>query len=328
MEVPVGSSPQVVVYKVTDPQGLSASAVVRVPAKGDLTDLPPKANPKPPTPIKIKSGSQAVIELADWVVDPEGQPVQLTQGNLVSATKGTIAGVTPTQITYQADTDPKAFGQASVMFEVTDSPDVNTGNKVTFVVPIAIEPADTATVPLKVLPGNPVRIGPGDDPVVIDLAGRVDRSAVDPGKVKFELQDTEAAGVELSLDGTRVTLTASKDAKAGDAAVAFTATAAGARSNPRSMCRWSTAPVPGELHRAGRDRRRGGQGRQHRCVAQLHQPVLRQGPQLVSATDDGGAGAAEGGSVKLTPKAKFRRRSRSATRSVTLSAGSPTASCG
>lgn len=308
VEVPVGSSPQVVVYKVTDPQGLSASAVVRVPAKGDLTDLPPKANPKPPTPIKIKSGSQAVIELADWVVDPEGQPVQLTQGNLVSATKGTIAGVTPTQITYQADTDPKAFGQASVMFEVTDSPDVNTGNKVTFVVPIAIEPADAATVPLKVLPGNPVRIGPGDDPVVIDLAGRVDRSAVDPGKVKFELQDTEAAGVKLSLDGTRVTLTASKDAKAGDAAVArFTATAAGAPVESTidvQVVDSSRPPVSCTVQdvtdaEAGKDV-------SIDVLRNCTNPFSDKDLELVSATDDGGAGArTEGGSVKLTPKAKF-----------------------
>jgi hypothetical protein len=302
-----GPSPQVVVYRVTDPQGLSAAAVVRVPAMGDLADLPPEVIKDAPV-VEVKGGETTVIDVADRVVDPEGQPLQLTQGNLVSATKGvaTVSPDRPGEITYTADA--AAFGAASVMFEVTDSPDVNLGNKVTVSVPITVVPGDGAAVPLKVLPGNPVRIGPGDDPVTIDLAGRIDPSSATPDDVDFSLVDPGVTGLSVDPDGSRVTLTASEGVTVGDVvSVAFTAkdgdrTADGTvevqiveSSKPPVSCTVQdvTDAAAGEQLTVN-------------VLNNCTNPFPDVDLELVSASDDGGAGArVDGSSVVLTPAEGF-----------------------
>lgn len=216
------SDPRVVVYRVTDPQKLAAAAVVRVPSAGDLADLPPEAR-LGAGPITVTAGEPHDIVVAQRVVDPEGEPVQLTHSRFVTASKGTVDTSTEGTIRYTADA--AASGQAAVMFEVTDGADANTGNKVTFSVPITVKrSADAPPQPPVVLPANPVRLGPGDEPFTVDLVDRLDPDSGDIDDVSFELDGEPGGDVSAGIDDRRLTITAGKDAQPGTTVtVSFTA---------------------------------------------------------------------------------------------------------
>lgn len=211
-----GSRPQVVVYKVTDNQNLSSTAVVEVPSKAELADLPPVLNDKAPV-VTVKVGGSKQIDLSTYVIDPEGQHVQLTQGNLVRFTPPNVAQ--PTDVKPDAFTiavsDAAQPGPAAVMFEVTDAADTNLGNKVTLSIPFTVVPA-SGQLPPKLRDGLAVTAGVGDGPVTLDLADQLDSAAGPTEGVTFATDTSAPKGLDVALKPSgQLTVNATKDAQPG-----------------------------------------------------------------------------------------------------------------
>ena len=84
VSVEAGAKARMVVYTVTDRDGLSASAVVRVPGTEVTRPMLNTLN----LPIRARAGEARDIALGDYVVAREGRSVMLTSESKVSAGLG------------------------------------------------------------------------------------------------------------------------------------------------------------------------------------------------------------------------------------------------
>lgn len=222
---------QVVAYSVTDPQGLSATAVIRVPPKGELDDRPPELIPDVPKLTVPAGGDPMTIELNEFVKDPEGQEVRLTQGNLVRLAPSGVGQVDPDALTNGliVISVPKgvAPGPAAVMFEVTDAADTNQGNKVTLSIPFAVTAAPGEEPPPALRPVA-VSVGAGDDPVAVDLSTQLTSESGPADGIEFTVHKDKisAAGVQVEADGSKLTVSAAADAPVGGSPISLPVTVA------------------------------------------------------------------------------------------------------
>ncbi len=197
---------QVVRYTVTDVDGLSAGAVVLVPA---VTDLPPRL--KPDASPKTVGAGGATWQLDELVEDPEGAEVRLT-GRVLSATRSDgsplAAGATALQFT-PAD---GVHGPASVTFEVTDGAGPEDQQGRTAVLTLLVE-VDTDVPQPPVFAGASMTVVIGEDPVSLDLGPLVEDP--DGGQPTFDAPNPVPAGFTADLSGTVLTVGAQAGAAAG-----------------------------------------------------------------------------------------------------------------
>jgi len=223
LEVTPGDAPRVVVYRITDEQGLHATAVVRVPRRGDLVDRPPELVKGAPAVEVHAGGDPATIELAEYVKDPEGKAVQLTQGLRVRLAPGGVGQIDQDalakgqiRIAAPAETAP---GPGAVTFEVTDAADVNEGNHVTLSIPFTVIAAPGNEPPPRLRPVA-VTVGAGDGPVTVDLATQLEPGSGSPADVEFAVGTVgEASQLDVSASGSKLTIEAPEDAPVGGAPV-------------------------------------------------------------------------------------------------------------
>lgn len=212
--VTLGESPRVVPYRITDTDGLTATAIVRVPAAGSAVNRPPVQRRDAPK-LEAVDGEELAIAIGDFVEDPEGEPVRLTTGNRVSATNGDARAVDESNISFT----PRSgyTGQASITFEVTDGDTADSaqrgGNAVVVTLPITVR--STTNTPPSFQGGLSLAVAPKEAPQRLDLRPLVDDP--DPGdleELKFEIEDEAAvpAGVTVNLDGSVLEASAEGDA--------------------------------------------------------------------------------------------------------------------
>ena len=200
---------RLVVYTVTDPDGLSASAVVTVPG----TDLLAPRLDATRVPVAMRAGSTLTLDMRDYVLvrDNSRSPI-ITDASSVkfSGALDSASLQDSTHITLSApDT---ASGKASVSFTVRDgASDDASALSSTLTIPITIQPA--RNLPPRLTP-TPIIVGQGES-VTVDLTQMVD-DPDDQAKNSFSYAVVKApGGVDVSLDGYNLTVSGKKDQPKG-----------------------------------------------------------------------------------------------------------------
>ncbi len=199
---------QVVTYRVTDIDGLSAEAFVAVPPVRDRAPFLHTTEP-----IQIPSGILREIPLRDHVTTSNGNAPRITSGDTVTAVNDDDTGLVANAETLQFRSPQGYVGPASITFEVTDGTGPEDGNIATLTIPIDVTPS---SVIAPVFAGAVIRPEAGEGPTQFDL-----RSATtdpDPGDLEameFELRGGSMSGVTTSLDGSVFTAEAAVNTPPG-----------------------------------------------------------------------------------------------------------------
>ena len=200
---------RLVVYTVTDPDGLKASAVVTVPG----TDLLAPRLDMTRIPVAMRAGSALTLDINDYVLvrDNSRSPV-ITDSATVKASGG-IDSATLQDSSHIVLTAPDtASGRASVSFTVRDgSVDDESALSSTLTIPITIQPA--RNLPPRLTP-TPILVGQGEN-VTVDLTQMVD-DPDDQAKSSFDYRVAKVpGGIDVSLDGYTLTVAGKKDQPKG-----------------------------------------------------------------------------------------------------------------
>ena len=215
LDITLDKARRVVLYTVTDVDGLTSRAVVSVPGTSDLRPvIDPGADA-----VKVVAGKTVEVALADHVVVRDGRSPSLTFGNTVQAGPGGVAkAVSQRAVSFTAD---QSFsGPSAITFEVTDGSDADdaSGLVATLSIPVEVLPAKTpkddddpdrrsARQPTFTPTG--LQVAPGEDAVEADLRAMVtDPDEGDLDKLTFTLGAVEGdtatrQGVPLRLDAAR-----------------------------------------------------------------------------------------------------------------------------
>jgi hypothetical protein len=195
---------QVIPYTITDIDDQSATAAVLVPA---AANLPPRFRPGV-NPVTVGSDGES-WDLADLVVDPEGNDVRLTRVPTATNSNGSLTdGETNLRFTPAENYG----GPASLTFEVTDGAGPGDPNGRTAVLTLQITVDSDVNQPPH-FAGASLTPAVGEDPVTLDLGPL----AKDPDgdDLSFALPGATPAGFEVELDGSVLRVAAKDDAVAG-----------------------------------------------------------------------------------------------------------------
>lgn len=214
LTIPLFPKPQTVIYTVTDHDGLSASAVVRVPG----TEITRPTLDTRALPIKVTAGVTKEIALNDYILTRSGRSVQLTGDSKASAGLGwdgsTLVKDTRT-LTYTALED--FSGPTSIIVEVTDGTDSSdaTGIVSTLALPVLVESAHNR--PPRIVPTR-VDVAAGEDASQIAMDQWVtDPDGDDPAGMTYTITDKQVEGVSASASGSTLSVSADAEAPKGQA---------------------------------------------------------------------------------------------------------------
>ncbi|MBD5786500.1 tandem-95 repeat protein [Cellulosimicrobium terreum] len=194
---------QVVTYTVTDIDGLTAKAFVKVPG---LTDQAPTL--RPGTSLEVVAGESLDIDITDHVLVLEGRTPRLTTDDAVKATEGSRDVTSVTEITYTPDAD--YHGPAAVSFEVTDGsgPDDPEGHTAVLTIPITVLPPENLAPEMQ---DPTLEVAAGED-ATVDLA----RFASDPDDDELTFAASDAGhGVTVSVQGSTLQAQATPETPKG-----------------------------------------------------------------------------------------------------------------
>ena len=200
---------RLVVYTVTDPDGLSASAVVTVPG----TDLLAPRLDTTRVPVAMRAGSTLTLDMHDYVLvrDNSRSPI-ITDASSVKFSGGLDSASLQDSTHITLSAPDTASGKASVSFTVRDgASDDASALSSTLTIPITIQPA--RNLPPRLTP-TPIIVGQGES-VTVDLTQMVD-DPDDQAKNSFSYAVVKApGGVDVSLDGYNLTVSGKKDQPKG-----------------------------------------------------------------------------------------------------------------
>ena len=200
---------RLVVYTVTDPDGLSASAVVTVPG----TDLLAPRLDTTRVPVAMRAGSTLTLDMRDYVLvrDNSRSPI-ITDASSVKFSGGLDSASLQDSTHITLSAPDTASGKASVSFTVRDgASDDASALSSTLTIPITIQPA--RNLPPRLTP-TPIIVGQGEN-VTVDLTQMVD-DPDDQAKNSFSYAVVKApGGVDVSLDGYNLTVSGKKDQPKG-----------------------------------------------------------------------------------------------------------------
>ncbi|GAA3594527.1 Ig-like domain-containing protein [Agrococcus terreus] len=201
---------QVVTYRVTDIDGLTAEAFVSVPPVRDQAPFVSRTEP-----IQIPSGELREIPLRDYVSVPSGKPPRITTGDSVTGVNHDDTGLIKDTQTLQFRSPAGYVGPASITFEVTDGSGPDDPEGITAMLTIPIEVLPSSAVP-PTFAGTVLRPEAGEGSTTFDL--RDATTDPDPGDLedmRFELAGGSMAGVTVGLDGPIISADAVVDAVPG-----------------------------------------------------------------------------------------------------------------
>ncbi|SPT52962.1 Fibronectin type III domain [Actinomyces bovis] len=214
LTIPVNETARYVLYTLTDPDGLTASAVVFVPGSKVSG---PEINATKAQELQVKAGESVSIPLADYVITREGHSVQLTDAAKVSASlgwDGTPLVKDATTLSFGAAKDYS--GPSSVTFEVTDGKDLNDsdGRVASLTLPITVLPAGNQAP--TITPTN-IEVAAGDAAVTVDVSKWVtDPDGEEPSSMTYSIEPS-LNGASASLSGTTLSVNADATTKQGSA---------------------------------------------------------------------------------------------------------------
>ena len=202
----VGETQRLVLYTITDADGLTGHAVVVVPARSALR---PRINPSA-VPAHVPADKTTDINLSSYILTREGTKPVITDASSIHMAKGTKDAKTASSGTALSFTPDSGFtGQTSVTFTVADG----TGSDAlssTLTLPIVV---DSSTNKPPTFTPTEVKVAPGEGAVTANLAAMT--SAPDPSdKLSFQAGPAPA-GFDISLSGSSLSVKASDKATEG-----------------------------------------------------------------------------------------------------------------
>ena len=214
--VPLSADRQIVLYTVTDADGLSAKAAIVVPGKDQA---PPQLDPAK-IPATVKGGERLTIDFSDYVLTRADHKAMLTGVETVVAGPGGDADdpklglvvVDDDTITFTPD---KLFiGTTSVSFQVTDGETLDDPRGLTATLSLPVTVESSGLFPPELRPSE-IKVAPGEAPVDVSLAAMVDDP--DPGdneKMAFTVASS-SADVESTIDGQTIQVAVPADTPVG-----------------------------------------------------------------------------------------------------------------
>lgn len=212
--VPVTGERQVILYTLTDQDGLTGRAAIVVPA---AEAVPPTINPNNAR-ARVKAGELLTIALADHVLVRANRQPRITFANTVVAGPGAdTTELVKDERTLQFRTDDQFVGPSSITFEVTDgaTPEDPTGIKALLTLPIDVE--SSGLHPPTFRPSD-VTVAAGEDPKTVNLREMVtDDDPGDLDRLQFSL-GSRPAGFDVALNGSTLSVGAPRTAAPGASA--------------------------------------------------------------------------------------------------------------
>ncbi|MGD6978314.1 Ig-like domain-containing protein [Citricoccus zhacaiensis] len=199
--VPVEANPQIITYRLTDADSLSSYAFVIVPGSGE-------ARPalRSDAPLEVTAGKDLSLDVGELVVVRDGRAPRLTEEAKVTSSPQSEADLvrSATELVFRAPRD--YAGVASVSFEVTDGsgPDDPDGLKSVLTQPIRVipPPEEEFNTP-PTLQSNSLEVAAGAEPARLDLSqAAADPDPQDAGNLEFALGAVDIEGVDVSLEGS------------------------------------------------------------------------------------------------------------------------------
>ncbi len=206
--IPVNDQRQVILYSVTDVDGLVGRAAIVVPP---AAAMPPYLDPDQPQP-KVKAGELLTIGIADYVVVRSGRSPKLTFAAKVKAGPGANeSSLIKDDATLQFQTGSMYSGLSSITFEVTDGADAEDPNglKSLLTLPITVE---SSGLHPPVLRPSDITVEAGQPAKTVDLRQMVtDEDPGDRERLAFTLGRVDS-DFEASIDGASLRVSAPADA--------------------------------------------------------------------------------------------------------------------
>ena len=207
--IPVSDQLRLVVYTITDRDGLTNSAVVTVPGRNGTAPFLNNAN----LPIEVDAGSQRTISLSDYVIVRSGRSPQLVEGTTPVAQAGltSVSADASSQLTIAA---AEGFsGNSAFTIQVSDGTD---GGALSASLSVPVRVRATQNQPPTFTPTG-VRVEAGGEPVTQNLAlGVSDPEGADPSTFTYSV-GTVPDGISASVSGSTLTVSAAQDTARGQA---------------------------------------------------------------------------------------------------------------
>ena len=209
--IPVTDSTRLVVYTITDRDGLTNSAVVTVPGRNSTAPFLSSAN----LPIEMDAGTSRTISLSDYVATRAGRSPRLVEGSSPVPQDGldSVIADSDTQLTLNANAD--FGGNSAFLIQVADGDSSDAGAlSASLSLPVRIKA--TKNQPPTFTP-TAIRIEAGGEAVTQNLALAVrDPEGVDSSTFTYTM-DSAPNSIQASLTGTTLTVSAPEGTPKGSA---------------------------------------------------------------------------------------------------------------
>ncbi|MGF3057491.1 Ig-like domain-containing protein [Microbacterium sp. YY-01] len=197
VRVTVGEERQLIRYTITDPDGLSASAFIFVPALSNLVPLLTSTEP-----VEVVSGETITIPLSEHVTVAGGGQVRITEAAKVTAINSNGDSLIHDAHTLIYTSREGYFGKDAITFEVTDGsgPDDPAGRTAMLTLPVNVLPP--ANQP-PTFDGGQMTVAPGEDATELDLAALTrDPDAGDMDSMRYSLVSGPGEGMTARVEGS------------------------------------------------------------------------------------------------------------------------------
>ena len=209
--IPVTESKRLVVYTITDRDGLTNSAVVTIPGRDATAPFLSSAN----LPIEMDAGTSRTINLSDYVITRAGRTPRLVEGSSPVPQNGldSVVADSDTQLTLTANAS--FAGNSAFLIQVTDGDTSDAGAlRASLSLPVRIKA--TVNQPPTFTP-TPIRVEAGGEAVSQNLALAVrDPEGVDVSSFTYAM-DSSPSAITASLSGTTLMVSAPEGAAQGAA---------------------------------------------------------------------------------------------------------------
>ncbi len=209
--IPVTDSMRLVVYTITDRDGLTNSAVVTVPGRDTTAPFLNTAG----LPIEMDAGTSRTINLSDYVVTRSGRSPRLVDDSSPVAQTGldSVVADSPTQLTLTANAS--FGGNSAFLIQVADG-DASDSGTLTASLSLPVRIKATQNQPPTFAP-TAIRVEAGGAAVTQDLRlGVRDPEGTDVSTFTYAMGSAPDT-ISASLSGTVLTVSAPENAPAGSA---------------------------------------------------------------------------------------------------------------
>lgn len=212
LQITPADARRLVVYTLTDADGLTGSAIVAVPGR---VQQRPKVNDQA-VPVELRAGQEVALDLRELVLTRNGRTPRVADPASVAAPVGADGPVVLRDahtLVFRARTD--YVGPATVSVLVGDgSPEDRSTLTASLTFPLVVLPA--VNHPPTVTPST-VHVEAGEAPTPVDLRLFVkDPDQVDPGTFRYQVLRTPS-GVNVTANGSQLTVGAPVDHAKGPA---------------------------------------------------------------------------------------------------------------